>query len=309
MIMKAIICKKYGSPEVLEVQEVEKPSPKENELLVRVISTAVNSGDVRVRGLVVEGFMKLVMQVVLGFSKPKKPILGTVFSGIVESIGKNVVSFKTGDRVFGMTGFQFGTYAEYLTIREKSAVTLMPQNANFEEAVSLIFGGQTAIYFLEKAKIQERKNPKVLIIGSTGAVGTSTVQIANTYGALVSAVCSSRGETLMKELGVTNLFLYDKEDFMQTNQRYDIIFDAVGKCDKKKIKTLLNTGGVFKSVEGLDVASETKEQLLFLKNLFEAGKLKAVIDKMYSMEEVVEAHRYVDSGRKKGNVVLKIGED
>ena len=307
--MKAIICTKYGSPEVLEVQEVEKPNPKEEELLVRVISTAVNSGDVRVRGLVVEGFMKLVMQVVLGFSKPKKPILGTVFSGIVESIGKNVVSFKSGDRVFGMTGFQFGTYAEYLTIGEKSAVTSMPQNASFEEAVSLIFGGQTAIYFLEKAKIQEKKNPKVLVIGSTGSVGTSAVQIAKSFGTLVSAVCSSRGETLMKELGITNLFLYDKEDFMQTNQRYDIIFDAVGKCDKKKIKTLLNTGGVFKSVEGLDVASETKEQLLFLKNLFEAGKLKAVIDKTYSIEEVVEAHRYVDSGRKKGNVVLKIGEE
>ena len=307
--MKAIICTKYGSPEVLEIHEVEKPSPRENELLIRVIATAVNSGDVRVRGLVVEGFMKLVMQVVLGFSKPKKPILGTVFSGIVESIGKNVVSFKSGDRVFGMTGFQFGTYAEYLTIGEKSAVTSMPQNANFEEAVSLIFGGQTAIYFLEKAKIQEKKNPKVLVIGSTGSVGTSAVQIAKSYGTLVSAVCSSRGETLMKELGITNLFLYDKEDFMQTNQRYDIIFDAVGKCDKKKIKTLLNTGGVFKSVERLDVASETKEQLLFLKNLFEAGKLKAVIDKTYSIEEVVEAHRYVDSGRKKGNVVLKIGEE
>ncbi len=306
--MKAIICTKYGSPEVLEVQEVEKPSPRENELLIRVIATAVNSGDVRVRGLVVEGFMKFVMQLVLGFSKPKKPILGTVFSGIVESIGKNVVSFKTGDRVFGMTGFQFGTYAEYLTIREKSAVTLMPQNASFEEAVSLIFGGQTAIYFLEKAEIQERKNSKVLIIGSTGAVGTSAVQIANFYGALVSAVCSSRGETLMKELGFSNVFMYDKEDFMQTNERYDIIFDAVGKCDKQKIKSLLNTGGVFKSVEGLDVASETKEQLLFLKKLFEAGKLKAVIDKTYSIDEVVEAHRYVDSGRKKGNVILKIGK-
>ncbi len=306
--MKAIICTKYGSPEVLEIHEVEKPSPRENELLIRVIATAVNSGDVRVRGLVVEGFMKFVMQLVMGFSKPKKPILGTVFSGIVESIGKNVVSFKTGDRVFGMTGFQFGTYAEYLTIGEKSAVTPMPQNANFEEAVSLIFGGQTAIYFLEKAKIQERKNPKVLIIGSTGAVGTSAVQIADFYGALVSAVCSSRGETLMKELGFSNVFMYDKEDFMQTNQRYDIIFDAVGKCDKQKIKTLLSTGGVFKSVEGLDVASETKEQLLFLKKLFEAGKLKAVIDKTYYIDEVVEAHRYVDSGRKKGNVILKIGK-
>jgi NADPH:quinone reductase-like Zn-dependent oxidoreductase len=307
--MKAIVCTKYGSPEVLEYREIEKPNPKEEEILVRVMATAVNSGDVRVRGLLVEGFMKIVMKLVLGFSKPRKPILGTVFSGIVESIGKSVLSFKIGDQVFGMTGFQFGTYAEYLTIGESSTVFLMPENSTFEEAVSLIFGGQTAIYFLEKAKIQERKNPKVLVIGSTGAVGTSAVQIANSYGALVSAVCSSRGENLMKELGISNLFLYDKEDFMQTNQRYDIIFDAVGKCDKKKTKILLNTGGIFKSVEGLDVASETKEQLLFLKKLFEAGKLKAVIDKTYSFEEVVEAHRYVDSGRKKGNVILKIGKE
>ncbi len=307
--MKAIVCTKYGSPEVLEYREIEKPNPKEEEILVRVMATAVNSGDVRVRGLLVEGFMKIVMKLVLGFSKPRKPILGTVFSGIVESIGKSVLSFKIGDRVFGMTGFQFGTYAEYLTIGESSTVFLMPENSTFEEAVSLIFGGQTAIYFLEKAKIQERKNPKVLVIGSTGSVGTSAVQIANSYGALVSAVCSSRGENLMKELGISNLFLYDKEDFMQTNQRYDIIFDAVGKCDKKKIKILLNTGGIFKSVEGLDVASETKEQLVFLKNLYEAGKLKAVIDKTYSFEEVVEAHRYVDSGRKKGNVILKIGKE
>jgi NADPH:quinone reductase-like Zn-dependent oxidoreductase len=307
--MKAIVCTKYGSPEVLEYREIDKPNPKEEEILVRVTATAVNSGDVKVRGLLVEGFMKILMKLVLGFSKPRKPILGTVFSGIVESIGKSVLSFKIGDRVFGMTGFQFGTYAEYLTIGESSTVFLMPVNSTFEEAVSLIFGGQTAIYFLEKAKIQERKNPKVLVIGSTGAVGTSAVQIANSYGAQVSAVCSSRGENLMKELGISNLFLYDKEDFMQTNQRYDIIFDAVGKCDKKKIKTLLNTGGIFKSVEGLDVASETKEQLLFLKKLYEADKLKAVIDKTYSFEEVVEAHRYVDSGRKKGNVILKIGKE
>jgi len=307
--MKAIVCTKYGSPEVLEYREIENPNPKEKEILVRVMATAVNSGDVRVRGLLVEGFMKIIMKLVLGFSKPRKPILGTVFSGIVESIGKSVLSFKIGDRVFGMTGFQFGTYAEYLTIGESSTVFLMPENSTFEEAVSLIFGGQTATYFLEKAKIQERKNPKVLVIGSTGSVGTSAVQIANSYGALVSAVCSSRGENLMKELGISNLFLYDKEDFMQTNQRYDIIFDAVGKCDKKKIKTLLNTGGIFKSVEGLDVASETKEQLVFLKNLYEADKLKAVIDKIYSFEEVVEAHRYVDSGRKKGNVILKIGKE
>jgi NADPH:quinone reductase-like Zn-dependent oxidoreductase len=307
--MKAIVCTKYGSPEVLEYREIEKPNPKEKEILIRVMATAVNSGDVRVRGLLVEGFMKIVMKLVLGFSKPRKPILGTVFSGIVESIGKNVFNFKIGDRVFGMTGFQFGTYAEYLTIGEFSTVSLMPESSTFEEAVSLIFGGQTATYFLEKAKIQERKNPKVLVIGSTGAVGTSAVQIAKSYDALVSAVCSSRGENLMKELGISNLFLYDKEDFMQTNQRYDIIFDAVGKCDKKKIKNLLNTGGIFKSVEGLEVASETKEQLLFLKKLFEAGKLKAVIDKTYSFEEVVEAHRYVDSGRKKGNVILKIGKD
>src|SRR5690606_37848262 len=188
----------------LKLQDVEKPQPKENDLLVKVMSTCVNSGDVRVRGLKAEGFMKLMMRVVLGFNKPRKPILGNVFSGIVERIGSNVTQFKVGDQVYGITGFKFGTHAEYVTIHENSTVIKMPSNATFDEAVSLIFGGQTAIYFLDKMKIDEKPNASMLIIGATGSVGTAAVQIAQYYGATITVVCSSHGKSLVEQLGVEN---------------------------------------------------------------------------------------------------------
>jgi NADPH:quinone reductase-like Zn-dependent oxidoreductase len=304
--MKAIICTKYGPPEVLKLQDVEKPQPKENDLLVKVMSTCVNSGDVRVRGLKAEGFMKLTMRVVLGFNKPRKPILGNVFSGIVERIGSNVTQFKVGDQVYGITGFKFGTHAEYVTIHENSTVIKMPSNATFDEAVSLIFGGQTAIYFLDKMKIAEKPNASMLIIGATGSVGSAAVQIAQYYGATVTAVCSSRGKSLVEQLGVATMVLYDQEDFLDLPQTFDFIFDAVGTTTKKQCKKLLKKGGIYKTVGGMEMASEYKNQLELLKLLFEKGHLKAVIDKTYPLENIVEAHRYVDTGRKKGNVVIKI---
>lgn len=306
--MKAVVCTKYGPPDVLKIQEISKPVPKDNEILVKIIATAVNSGDVRVRGLVVGGFMKIVMRLVLGFTKPRKPILGTVYSGLVESVGDKVSKFKAGDQVFGMTGFKFGAYAEYIAVKESSYVSLKPENASFEEAVSLVFGGQTAIYFLEKAKISEKTNPKVLIIGATGSVGTSAIQIAQYYAADITAVCSSDGKQLVENLGVSKIILYDKEDFTKQTNKFDIVFDAVGKTTKKECKNLLAEGGIYKTVGGLDVASETHRQLELLKELYEKGNYKAVIDKTYLMDEVVNAHRYVDTGRKKGNVILKISE-
>lgn len=306
--MKAIICTKYGSPDVLQFQEVNKPIVKDNEILVRIISTAVNSGDTRVRGLAVEGFMKIIMRLVLGFSKPRKPILGTVYSGIVEETGSKVLKFKEGDKVFGMTGFKFGTYAEFITVREKDNVSYMPENATYEEAVSLIFGGQTAIYFIEKVKLQEMKSPKVLIIGATGSVGSSAVQIAKHYGADVTAVCSTLGKKLIESLEVSKVIYYDKEDFLEQSDKFDFVFDAVGKTNKKKCQTLLKENGIFKTVGGLEYAGESQEQLEFLKMLFEKGRLKANIDRIYSFNKIVEAHRYVDTGRKKGNVILKIAE-
>jgi len=306
--MKAVICTKYGPPEVLQIQEVDKPVPKDNEVLVNIIATAVNSGDTRVRGLAVEGFMKIIMRLVLGFSKPRKPILGTVYSGIVEDAGNKVLKFKKGDKVFGMTGFNFGTYAEYISIKEKDNISLMPVNATFDEAVSLIFGGQTAIYFIEKVKLSEKKSPKVLIIGATGSVGSAAIQIAKYYGADVTAVCSSFGKTLIESLEVSKVIYYDKEDFLKQPDKYDFIFDAVGKTNKKKCQTLLKENGIYKTVGGLEYAGESQAQLEFLKMLFENGKLKASIDRTYSFDKIVEAHEYVDTGRKKGNVILKVTE-
>lgn len=306
--MKAVFCTKYGNPEVLKFQEVDKPLPQENEILAKVISTCVNSGDVRVRGLAVQGFLKIIMRFVLGFSKPRKPILGTVFSGVVESIGNKVTHFKVGDKVFGMTGFKFGTYAEYLTINQNGNVIEMPSSATFDEAVSLIFGGQTAIHFFDKMKIAEKSNSTILIIGATGSVGTSAVQIAKYYGANITAVCSSNGKSLIENLGITDIVLYDKEDFLNRPNQFDFIFDAVGKTTKKQCNKLLKKSGIYKTVGGLEVASESKEQLELLKMLFEKGFLKAVIDKKYALEEIVEAHNYVDNGRKKGNVIIKVVE-
>jgi len=305
--MKAVICTKYGTPEVLQIQEVSKPIPNDNQILVKVVATAVNSGDVRVRSLDVKGFMKVIMRLVLGISRPRKSILGVVFSGVVESIGDNVSKFKISDNVFGMTGFKFGTYAEYIAVNQNSNVLEMPKNATFEEAAAIIFGGQTAIHFLDKAKIAKKFNQKILIIGATGSVGTAAVQIAKHYNANITAVCSSNGHKLVSELEVKNIVLYDKEDFISRVDRFNIIFDAVGKSNKNQCKNLLNENGVFKSVSS-GYASESIQQLQLLKDLFEKRAFKATIDKTFPMDKIVDAHRYVGTGRKKGNVVLKISQ-
>jgi NADPH:quinone reductase-like Zn-dependent oxidoreductase len=305
--MKAVVCTKYGSPEVLQIREVPKPIPKDNEILVRIMATSVNSADVRVRSLDVKGFMKVIMRLVLGISKPRKPILGTVFSGVVETVGNKVSKFKIGDKVFGMSGFKFGTYAEYIAVNQNSNVSEMPKNATFEEAAAIIFGGQTAIYFLEKAKITEKVNPKILIIGATGSVGIAAIQIAKHHIADITAVCSSEGRKLLSELGVNSIVLYDREDFTKQPEKFDIIFDAVGKYNRNQCASLLNKNGIYRSVS-LGYASETIQQLQRLKELFEKGKINAVIDKTFQIEEIIDAHRYVDTGRKKGNLVLKISE-
>ncbi|RIW13409.1 NAD(P)-dependent alcohol dehydrogenase [Algoriphagus lacus] len=302
--MKAVICTRYGNPEVLKLQEISKPIPNSNQILVRIVATTVNSGDVRVRNLDVKGIMKWIMRLVLGFSKPRKPILGNVFAGVVETVGNKVSKFKSGDKVFGMTGFNFGTHAEYIAVDQNSKVIEMPENATFEEAAAIIFGGQTAIYFLESAKISERPNKKILIIGATGSVGTAAIQLANYFHADITAVCSSRGSQLVGDLGVTKIILYDKEDFTEGSEKYDIIFDAIGNTNRRTCEKHLIKGGIYKNVNSY--APEEKQQLLLLKELYEKGAFKAVIDRTFQFEEIIEAHRYVESGRKKGNVVLKI---
>jgi NADPH:quinone reductase-like Zn-dependent oxidoreductase len=248
------------------------------------------------------------MRVVLGFKKPRKPVMGTVYSGVVEEVGESVTQFKPQDKVFGSTGFYFGTYAEYLSAKENSPVYLMPNNASFEEAAALIFGGQSAHFFLEKARLSQRSNPNILIIGSTGSVGIAAIQIAQYYKAEITAVCSSSSEALMKALKVENVIFYDREDFIRQPNRYDILFDAVGCTKRKSCRHLLKPGGKFVSVGGLSYATETTAQLEFIKTLFENGEMKAIIDRTYSIDAIQQAHAYVDTGRKKGNVVIKVNE-
>ncbi|TNE79838.1 MAG: NAD(P)-dependent alcohol dehydrogenase [Bacteroidetes bacterium] len=305
--MKAIVCTQYGPPEVLQIRELPKPIPKENQVLIKIMASAVNSGDVRVRSFDVQGIMRLVMRIVLGVSKPRQPILGNVFSGIIESTGAKVRQFKVGDRVFGMTGLKLSTNAEFIAVDQNSAVLQMPVNASFNEAAAIVFGGQTALHFLDKAKITRMSNPKVLIIGATGSVGTAAVQIADHYKSDITAVCSSEGEALLSELGVKKRVLYDKENFANLKSKFDIIFDAVGSTSKKHCRHLLSENGTYVSVR-IGYAAESLRQLERLKHMFEVGELNATIDKVYSMDNIVEAHRYVETGRKKGNVVLKIGK-
>jgi NADPH:quinone reductase-like Zn-dependent oxidoreductase len=304
--MKAILCTKYGPPEVLIRGDIPKPTPKSKEILVKIHATAVNSGDVRVRGLQVEGWMRILMKIVIGFSGPRKPVLGTVFAGVVEEIGNEVSDFKLGDRVFGMTGFKFGTYAEYITIQASSTVLQQPEGATHEESVALIFGGQTAIYFLEKCGLWSRQRPSILILGATGSVGVAATQLGLHFGESVTVVCGKSGVPLMEALGVKNIWLYEEQNYQSSDQKFDIVFDAVGKYTKKDTLGLLKTGGIFKTVGGAEVAAETKDQLKKVKYLYEKGLMSAVIDNTYSWKDVVDAHRYVDSGRKKGNVVLKM---
>lgn len=304
--MKAVICTKYGAPEVLQIQEVAKPIAKDNQILVKIVATAVNSGDVRVRSLDIKGFMKLMMRLALGISNPRNPILGNVFSGFIEAVGDEVSKFKIGDKVFGMTGFKFGTYAEYIKVNQHSTILQMPRNATYEEAVAIIFGGHTAIYFLDKAKIADKPNKKVLIIGATGSVGTAAIQIAKHHNANITAVCSSKGNYLVAELGINDIIHYDMEDFTKRTEKFDIIFDAIGKYNKNQCKNLLNKNGRYVSVLGY--ASGNIPQLKLLKELFEKGAFNAIIDKTFQMCDIIAAHRYVESGRKKGNVVLRISE-
>jgi len=305
--VKAVICTKYGPPEVLQLKEVEKPAPGKNEVLIKVQATAVTSGDCRCRGFNIPAHFsiltRLAMRLALGITRPRKPIQGLVLAGEVETTGKGVTRFKAGDQVFGDTGMRFGAYAEYTCLPENAAITIKPVNITFEEAAAVPFGGTTALYFLRKGKIRRGQN--VLIYGASGAVGTSAVQLARYFGADVTGVCSTANRELVKSLGAGSVIDYTKEDFTKRNERYDIIFDAVGKTSESLCRKALAPGGTFVSVMK-GHAGESTEDLVFLKELVEVGKLRPVIDKCYPLEQIVEAHRYVEQGHKKGNVVITV---
>ena len=309
--MKAVICTKYGPPEVLQIKEVEKPFPKDNEVLIKILATTVHIGDTKIRrfepglGPVKDFFFKPLMRMIVGFTGPRKKILGMELSGEIEAIGKDVTLFKLGDPVFASTEFRFGTYAQYCCIPENGILAIKPINMTHEEAAPVSNGGITALIHLRKANIQ--KGQKVLIYGASGSVGTYAIQIAKYYGAEVTAVCSTSNLDLVKSLGSDKVIDYTQKDFSENGEIYDVIYDAVGKIKSSKRKKSLSKSGQYLNV--LTMSGNIKlnvKDLYALKELCEAGKLRTVIDRRYSIEEIVEAHRYVDKGHKKGNVVITI---
>lgn len=301
VIMKAIICTKYGPPNVLQLQNVEKPKPKKNEVLVKIHATSVSTGDCRIRGFNSPLLFWIPMRIILGFRKPRKPILGVELSGEIEDIGTDVTQFKKGDQVFALTELNLGGYAEYTCVHESGLIALKPTNVTYEEAAVIPFGGTSALHFLRKGQI--KKGQRVLIYGASGSLGTAAIQLAKYFGATVTAICSSSNFELVTALGADNVIDYMKEDFTKQGEHYDIIFDAVGKYKKSLCTDALMPNGKYVSVNGM-MAKVSKEDMNLLKQLAETGKLKPVIDRTYRLEEIAEAHIYVEKGHKKGNVSI-----
>ncbi|SDZ65268.1 NADPH:quinone reductase [Evansella caseinilytica] len=317
--MKAIVCTKYGPPEVLQLQEVEKPTPKDKQLLVRVYATAVNSADWRLRAAIPS-----VVRLFFGLTKPRQPILGGAFAGIVEQIGKAVDQFKPGDKVFGMTGMSVGTYAEYVCVFQDGCVAVMPQNIDYAASASVPFGATTALHFLKKVKLV--RGEKLLVYGASGAVGSAAVQFARHIDSEVTAVCNSANLPWVQELGAERVIDYHREDFTKNDAKYDVVFETVNKLPYAHCKKLLKRGGrlilgsagfadMLKGVWGsassssqilTGVAQETQEDVRFVRELIEQGAYVPIIDKTYLLPEMAEAHRYVQQGHKKGNVVVYI---
>ena len=320
--MKAIVCERYGSPDVLHLTEVERPVPKDNEVLVRVWATTVTAGDCELRSLRLPPAMQLLVRLGFGFRGPRRKILGQELAGEIESVGKKVKLFKKGDQVFALTGLRLGAYAEFDPLPEKALMAKKPANMTYEQAAAVPLGGLHASYFLRKAGIQSGQ--KVLVNGAGGSIGTLAVQIAKSFGAEVTAVDSANKLDVLRSIGADHVVDYTREDFTKSGEAYDVIFDVVGKSSFSGCMRSLSEGGFYllgnpglsqqvrklrtsgsKKVIGGTISYRT-EDLLFLKELIEAGKVRSVIDRVYQLEEIAEAHRYVDTGQKTGNVVITV---
>ncbi|ULQ56237.1 NAD(P)-dependent alcohol dehydrogenase [Flavihumibacter rivuli] len=317
--MKAAVYTQYGTPDVFQIREVADPNLKENEILVRIHSTAVNSGDVRLRKA-----DPFAVRFVFGILKPKINILGSVFSGEIERIGSNVTKFKAGEQVFGHTDMKFGAYAEYICMPEDGSLSLKPAALSHEEAAAIPFGGVTALHFIKKALIREKQ--KILVIGASGAVGSAAVQLAKSYGANVTGVCSTNNKDLVKSIGANQVIDYTKEDFTKNGESYDLIFDTVNSISVLKASRsltengiiILSAAGMYEMLSGiwLNIKSNKKaitgivkhnaSDLNFLKELVETSRFKPVIDRTYELDNIAEAHAYVEKGHKRGNVIITI---
>lgn len=318
------MCERYGPPEVLQLKEVEKPTPKNNEVLIRTHTVTVTSGDWRVRSLNVPTGFGLIMRLVFGVSRPKQPILGSELAGVIESVGKDVSKFKVGDSVFAFSDTAMGCYAEYKCMAEDGVMVPKPASLTFEEAAALSFGGTTAVDFLRRGKLQSGES--LLVNGASGAVGTAVVQLAKHFGAVVTGVCSTTNVELVRSLGANHVIDYTQEDFTLNGETYDVIIDTVGTAPFSRSNVSLKEGGrLLLVLAGLpdmlqapwvSMMSSKRviagpvtvrvEDLRFLAGLAEAGKFKPVIDRRYPFDRIVDAHRYVDTGRKKGNVVINL---
>jgi NADPH:quinone reductase-like Zn-dependent oxidoreductase len=314
--MKAIVCTKYGPPEVLQLKEVDKPTPKKNEICIKVHATTVTSSDCIVRDFNIPMWRLtgLMMGIMMGFRKPRKSILGMVSAGEVDCLGSDVKRFKISDQVVAYTvlsptKIRFGTYAQYHCIPEDWIVLKKPSNLTFEEAAAIPYPGELAMFFLKKGDIQQRKN--VLIVGASGSIGTTAVQLARHYGATVTGVCSTANLEMVKSLGAKKVIDYTKEDYSTSSERYDLILDAVPQqvADRKNLKlqaqNALTSDGKYISIDD-EIAKTSYEDLVFIMDLVKSGKFKPVIDRSYPLEKMVEAHKYVEKGHKKGNVVITI---
>ena len=299
--MKAIVCTGYGPPDVLQLQEVEKPAPTDNEVLIKIHATTVTAGDAILRGM--NAFQRIVFGLFFGLGKNK--ILGHELSGEIEAVGNGVTRFEPGEPVFASAGSGGGAHAEYICLSEAGMVAIKPANLTYEEAAAVPIGGNTALHILRKGDVQSGQ--RVLIYGASGSVGTYAVQLARYFGAEVTGVCSTSNLELVQSLGAEKVIDYTQEDFTQSGETYDVVFDAVRKVSASRCKAILKQGGTFLTVAS--PTSERAENLVFLRELVEAGKVKPVIDRRYPLEQIAEAHRVVDGGHKVGNIVITVRQN